>query len=218
MVSTADRRSCAAKVRHCYMDRNGRRRHCGHCGDRLVSISAVMASPKVLSSKRGDWQTPRAVIELIEEFNNAPIYLDPCGAPSNPTNADANWFPPKDGLAERWSRDGSLIFVNPPYADIAKWVERISIEASEGAEVILLCAPRTDTSWFRDVWTANVIAFWHGSHQKGCELRASRIQFIDVLTGKPAAGNTSPSVFAYWGERLMRFSRIFAPYARIIFP
>ena len=135
-----------------------------------------MASPKVLSSKRGDWQTPRAVIELIEEFNNAPIYLDPCGAPSNPTNADANWFPPKDGLAERWSRDGSLIFVNPPYADIAKWVERISIEASEGAEVILLCAPRTDTSWFRDVWTANVIAFWHGSHQKGCELRQAGLR------------------------------------------
>jgi len=158
------------------------------------------------------------MIELIETFNDGPIYLDPCGAPSNPTKAEINWFPPKDGLEEHWPRDGSLIFVNPPYADIAKWAERISIEASEGAEIILLCVPRTDTGWFRNVWTADVIVFWHGSHQKGCELRASRIRFIDVLTGKPAAGNTSPSVFAYWGERSMRLGRIFAPYAKIIFP
>ena len=177
-----------------------------------------MTSPKVLSSKRGDWQTPRAMIELIETFNNEPIYLDPCGAPSNPAKAKVNWFPPKDGLEKHWPRDGRLIFVNPPYADIAKWAERISIEALEGAEVILLCVPRTDTGWFRDVWSANVIAFWHGSHLKGYELRTSRIQFIDVLTGKPAVGNTNPSVFAYWGERSIRFGRIFAPYAKIIFP
>jgi len=179
-----------------------------------------MPSPRVLSSARGDWQTPPEIVDLIEGFNGGPIDLDPCTVETNPTRAKEIWvLPAADGLDQPWPY-GKLVFCNPPFSDMRKWAAKAAQEGRPpvGSEIILLAVPRTDTAWFRDVWTADALAFWYGSGDKGCPRRSSRLRFIEPSTGEPVPGNTSPSVFAYWGRRSMRFARTFEPYARVIFP
>jgi len=43
---------------------------------------------------------------------------------------------------------GGSNFVNPPYSDIARWVEKAWTESMKGKVCVLLTAARTDTVWF----------------------------------------------------------------------
>lgn len=187
-----------------------------------------MPSPKTLSSDRKDWQTPPEIIEVVKEFAGGQIWLDPCGAPNNPVGAEVCIYPPDNGLETSWVKPDSIVFANPPYgSELPSWAANAADEGANGAEVILLCPPRTDTRWFRDhvFDAASAIAFWHGGNGM-----TSRIQFLDASTGKPPTridpktgretkgGNTTPSVFAYYGPRPMRFGRVFGQYSRIVFP
>jgi len=76
-------------------------------------------------------------MQIIQEFG---LYFDPC--PVNPT---------KDGLEIDWKTD-THNYVNPPYTrgNIAKWVEKCSIEHSKGCEISLLIPAYTDTKYFHD--------------------------------------------------------------------
>src|SRR5690606_35705909 len=67
-----------------------------------------------------------------------------------------------DGLAQSWA--GERVFMNPPYSQVGKWMEKAYRESQEGATVVCLTAARTDTRWFQD-WVlgkANEIQFLPG--------------------------------------------------------
>jgi len=87
------------------------------------------------SSQRLDWETPRAVYQVLDaEFA---FDFDPC-----PTH------PRTDGLLAAWGRSN---FINPPYGrEISKWVEKAHQEAIAGATCVLLVPSRTDTAWWQD--------------------------------------------------------------------
>lgn len=94
----------------------------------------------MFSSLHGDWRTPEALYNgLDEEFN---FDFDPC-----PTD------PQFDGLTCMW---GSRNFVNPPYGDeITAWLRKAVEEHRMGRLVVLLLPARTDTAWWHDLVMPN---------------------------------------------------------------
>lgn len=187
-----------------------------------MSIEACM------SSQRHDWLTPPWVLELVRAI--APIRLDPCTAPSNPTqaatfcslgesapNRDGVWLGP-DGLAVDWARGSpgkGLVFVNPPYGRaLPKWIDKCVAEAQH-AEIVALVPSRTDTRWWQKAAvSASSACFLTGrltfdSGNPGAPNRhtmwsTKRNAWVSV---EPAA---FPSCLFYWGDRPKRFQQAFS--------
>ena len=87
------------------------------------------------TSQKQTWKTPKEFYsKLNAEFH---FNFDPC--PPNPKF---------DGLAIEW---GKRSFVNPPYSEVKKWVEKAWTEAQKGKLVVMLTASRTDTKWFHEI-------------------------------------------------------------------
>jgi len=93
-----------------------------------------MNTKVMFSSLRQDWRTPKKLYTgLNQEFN---FDFDPC--PPNPKT---------DGLNVAW---GQRNYVNPPYSEVSKWIEKGVEESLKGKLVVFLTASRTDTRWFHD--------------------------------------------------------------------
>ena len=91
---------------------------------------------KLFSSKKTDcWRTPTELYEQLDkEFN---FNLDPC--PIDPTF---------DGLEIDWVGN---IYVNPPYSQVEKWLEKAHKELKKQAKtIVFLTFANTDTKWFHD--------------------------------------------------------------------
>lgn len=84
-----------------------------------------------LSKKTDDWKTPSYIYEQVKEKG----YFDPC-----PFQSEI------DGLIIEWK---SKNFVNPPYSQLKKWIEKSIEEHKKGKEVVLLIPARTDTKAFK---------------------------------------------------------------------
>jgi len=86
------------------------------------------------TSMSQDWRTPRNVYEKLNlEFS---FTDDPC--PN---------YSLIDGLKRPW---GNVVFVNPPFKEIHKWVEKAWAEHKNGKTIVLLIPSRTDTRWWHD--------------------------------------------------------------------
>ena len=84
--------------------------------------------------------TPRSIFDpLNDEFS---FNLDPCACSERILCPD-NYF--RDGLTEPWR---GRVFMNPPFNEIHKWVEKAYHSAREGATVVCLLPSRTDQAWF----------------------------------------------------------------------
>ena len=104
---------------------------------------------KVLFSKKSDeWQTP---VDLFVK-NIGYADFDPCAGLSNlcaVNNHSCN------GLEIPW--DFKRIFINPPYSNIDKWVDKALHEISLNkitTTIYFLVPSRTDTKWFQKLWAA----------------------------------------------------------------
>jgi len=86
------------------------------------------------TSMSQDWRTPRHIYEKLDlEFS---FTDDPC--PN---------YSLIDGLKRPW---GNVVFVNPPFKEIHKWVEKAWAEHKNGKTIVLLIPSRTDTRWWHD--------------------------------------------------------------------
>lgn len=97
--------------------------------------------------------TPRSILDRLGEFD-----LDPCAADPRPWDCAAtNLTEADDGLAQDWPT-GAMVWLNPPFHryQVHRWLERL---ARHGNGIALLHA-RTETDWFRNVWSsADAILF-----------------------------------------------------------
>ena len=90
---------------------------------------------KVFTSKNTDeWATPKAIYSQALELG----MFDPC-----PLGGFI------DGLAIEW---GKINFVNPPYSQLRKWVNKAICEHRKNKDVIMLIPARTDTKAFLELW------------------------------------------------------------------
>jgi phage N-6-adenine-methyltransferase len=86
-------------------------------------------------SKSDKWGTPKDVYDkLNEEFK---FDFDPC--PVDWKDGD------DDGLTIEW---GESNFVNPPYSQVSKWIEKGYKEWKKGKNVVMLINAITDTKAF----------------------------------------------------------------------
>ena len=158
-----------------------------------------MVNSALLSSARGDWNTPESFLDLVRQIGN--IGLDPCSNSESTVDALVSWDKDDDGLAHSWGTVG-LVYVNPPYGrQIGAWVSKCAHEAARGVEVLALVPSRTDTKWFQDhASTAAAVCFMRG-----------RLRFVGADNAAPF-----PSAVLYWGARVSRFRAVFGAVGLVV--
>ena len=114
----------------------------------------------MFSSKSDEWETPGDFYDkLNKKFK---FTLDPCSTPLN-HKCKKHYTIEEDGLSKSWKNE--IVFVNPPYGDVGKWVKKAYDESTQnGATVVMLIPSRTDTRYWHDyiMTSASAIYFVKG--------------------------------------------------------
>lgn len=139
-----------------------------------------------------EWLTPPWLLDALGPFD-----LDPCSPIKRPWDTAARHYTIEDdGLGKAW---GGRVWLNPPYAHSAKWLNRLA-EHGDGVACIFA---RTETAlWFNQVWPrASAILFLKGRltfhHRTGRK--------ADMNAGAPSA------LVAYGVAEADRLSRAAIP-------
>ena len=156
------------------------------------------------------WKTPPEVLDPIRRY--APIGIDPCTEPDNPSQATTFFTEADNGLLRPWDGHG-LVFVNPPYSlteeakqqgektpPIRLWAEKIHTEARRGVVVIALlpCGARFSTGYFSE----HILS---PRELKAVCFVKGRVKFIHGVTGKPGKGNNYDSAIYGFNVEQERF-------------
>ena len=102
-----------------------------------------------------NYETPSWLMKVFEDW------FDPC--PMNPELY-------VNGLEVEWE---DKTYVNPPYSNPLKWVEKAIEESKKGKTVVMLLRVDTSTKWFAKLVEAGAEILWFNK----------RLRFID---NKPA--------------------------------
>lgn len=159
-----------------------------------------MSSARTGDKEADCWQTPADILDLVRLV--APIDLDPCSAHSNPTGAQ-DWYTPTEycGLTRHWNGSG-LVFINPPYSEMAAWAKKIAAEVARTGmkrEYIALLPARTDTKWWHELMDARPA--------RVCFIKG-RLKF-NRPDGTPGQSAPFPSAVLYYGADDEAFARAF---------
>jgi phage N-6-adenine-methyltransferase len=130
----------------------------------------------MFSSKSDMWGTPPTFFEKLDKEYK--FTLDACANDIN-HKCDKYYTIEDDGLNKSWENE--VVFVNPPYSDIGKWVAKSYYESvNNRATVVMLIPARTDTRYWHDyiMSEANKIYFIKG-----------RLKFVNPST---SASNSAP--------------------------
>ena len=98
-----------------------------------------------------DYETPQEFVARLEARYGW-FDLDACATEEN-SKTETFYTVEEDGLARSWAGDGKIIFCNPPYSALGKWVAKMASEAERGCTVVGLILASTDTN------------YWHGCVQ-----------------------------------------------------
>lgn len=135
-----------------------------------------------------EWLTPPSMINRL-----GPFELDPCSPVSRPWDtAKQHYTIIEDGLAQEWR---GLVWMNPPYAKVEEWMDRLS---TYGNGLALVFA-RTETEWFQTMvfQRASAVFFLKG-----------RIYF-HYPNGERAKHNSgAPSAIVAYGDIAMERIRV----------
>lgn len=161
-----------------------------------------------------EWQTPPEFLELVREFYDGQIDLDPASNAVAQRSVNALEYcsleEGKDGLLSPWG--GRKVFCNPPYStgSIDAFAHKSIEEFYNDAEIILLVNSSTDTKWYHQLLSASaVVLLWRG-----------RIKFWKIYndqsysswaTGSGKIGNSPRylnTVF-YLGKNVDKFISVF---------
>jgi len=167
--------------------------------------STDFAGRKAISEKK-DWNTPPKYTDLVNEFFDGKIELDPCSNSTSMVNARVNYILPTDGLSESWNY--KTIYVNPPYGrnvenktSIYNWIEKGVESYKNGSELIYLIPVATNTRHFKD------FIFEYGCGI--CFLEDTRLKFWsegeEDKKGAPMA-----CCIVYFGSDYDKFNKVFS--------
>ena len=144
----------------------------------------VQTQKTMFSSKSDMWGTPQPFFDKLNRKYK--FTLDACANPEN-AKCEKYFTIEDDGLTKNWANE--VVFVNPPYSDVGKWVAKAHYESTHNnATVVLLIPARTDTKYWHDYIMdgANRIYFIKG-----------RLKFVDKnnITGNSAPFPSAVVVF-----------------------
>ena len=149
---------------------------------------------------KNDWQTPPALIPVVEKAIGRAFDLDLCATPGT-EKAPAYFAPPGtrspwpmgcvgvNGLSATLPGEGLTVWCNPPYGrgQIARWTRRCQVRAWNGHLVVGLLPFDPSTEW------------WHADVMKADRILAPqrRLRFLGGPTGA-----TRPSALVVWEPNL----------------
>jgi site-specific DNA-methyltransferase (adenine-specific) len=135
-----------------------------------------------------NWETPKDFFGLLDtQFH---FTLDPCASDTN--HKCAKYYTVKDnGLNFSWQ--GESVFVNPPFSESNKWIEKAYRESTKPkTQVVMIIPSRTDTIYWHKTIMREAYQIWF------CK---GRINFeLDGL--KPKNGSTFPLAVIIFNEEL----------------
>lgn len=125
------------------------------------------------------WLSPPDMVNELGPFDT-----DPCCPDNMPwQTAERMYTEADDGLAQPWVR---RVWMNPPYSRNMEFVRKFA----EHRNGICLTFARTETAWFKQLYSADLFLFLHG-----------RLHF-HLPDGSRARGNAGgPSVLIAYRER-----------------
>lgn len=133
----------------------------------------------MFSSQTDSWETPQWLFDRLDADYH--FTLDPCATFEN-KKCFKFYTEKEDGLKQDWF--GEHVFINPPFSQIGKWVEKAVREYMNKVLVVMLLPVRSDTKWFH-------------SYIPGV---ASQIYFIKgrLKFGKSKNSAPFPSMIVVW--------------------
>jgi phage N-6-adenine-methyltransferase len=88
------------------------------------------------------WGTPQAEFDTLHaDFG---FTLDACAIAAN-AKCDHYFTPEQDGLLQEWA---GVVWCNPPYSQVARWIAKASAAAQQGATVVYIVYACVDTVWW----------------------------------------------------------------------
>jgi phage N-6-adenine-methyltransferase len=113
---------------------------------------------------RQDYGTPRVFLEAVHQRLGAPLVWDLAATDANAVVPGGRHFTEADdALIQPWHRHPGWLWLNPPYARIAPWVQKAYEESLLGARVVVLVPASTGANWWRDwVYRKAHILFLNG--------------------------------------------------------
>lgn len=112
-----------------------------------------MSGPRISSGSESkqDYTTPACFIAAVEE-RFGPICFDLAAHAGNTKHA--RWYGPdgeaEDSLTQPWRDLAGLLWLNPPFAEIAPWARKCASESARGAQIALLVPASVGSNWFHD--------------------------------------------------------------------
>lgn len=96
------------------------------------------------SSKDSTWATPQQWFDYLNlEFK---FTLDPCCSHET-AKCVKHYTPEEDGLSQSWADE--RVFMNPPYDDLPRWMEKAYSECRKNMALVVCLVPaRVDTQWW----------------------------------------------------------------------
>lgn len=99
-------------------------------------------------SSKQDYATPRDFVEAVEIIIGSRFVVDLAASSENavcPIFIDAA----QNSLVQPWHEIAGWVWLNPPFARIAPWVEKCALEAAQGSRIVALLPAAVSTNWFR---------------------------------------------------------------------
>lgn len=137
------------------------------------------AGSKTNQSERDLWRTPEYV---YRHYNCRFNFSHDVAASEENHLAQCFFTEDDDALSIDWGRSNWL---NPPYSETSKWVDKAIEQTSQGfREVVMLLPAATSVAWFAKAM----------EHCSECHLITGRIAFINSETALPVKNNNIGSV------------------------
>lgn len=95
---------------------------------------------------RQDFETPHDFIEAVAARFGRPVWDL---AATNENRQAPYWFDiATDSLKQDWHRNDGLMWLNPPFSNIAPWAEKCAAEGVKGAKILFLVPASVGSNWF----------------------------------------------------------------------
>lgn len=129
-------------------------------------------------NSKQDYRTPPELLTAVKKrLTIGHFSIDLAASFENAVEV-AHYTEEDNALADNrtWNpKPGEWAWLNPPYANIKPWVEKASLEAAKGANIVMLLPASPGANW----WLNYVVPFAHQVFLNG------RITFVGCVTPYP---------------------------------
>lgn len=143
-------------------------------------------------NKSDEWATPKSLVRPLSDAVGG-FDLDPASGAERTPHAPNVYTKEDDGLTQQWFGN---VFVNPPFSDKVKWIEKAMSEVNGGnADLVVMVLPvDTSTAWYHDLVTQAPVV---------CFVGPGRMDFDRRSQGHVNEGNPSFAVMLVaFGDRI----------------